>query len=176
MTKTTRLLTGLMVAGMVVAGQRAAEAGTEEGTASRVRSSNPAITALVAEAAGQSSTFRSLVERVNGSDAIVYIEQGDCGRGVRACLTNVSPAGAGRMIWVRVDARKTGRDLMGSIGHELRHAVEVIDAAGVRTQGDMVFFYRQIGRSGTASGAVETDAAVEAGMAVRSELRKAGVR
>ena len=40
----------------------------------------------------------------------------------------------------------------------------------------MMFFYRQIGRTGTASGSIETDAAVEAGMAVRSELRKAGVR
>ena len=40
----------------------------------------------------------------------------------------------------------------------------------------MLVFYRQIARSGTASGAIETDAAVEAGTTVRAELRKAGVR
>jgi hypothetical protein len=42
---------------------------------------------------------------------------------------------------------------MGSIGHELRHTLEVIDLPAIRTDNDKSFFYEQIGTHGTSSGA-----------------------
>jgi hypothetical protein len=72
---------------------------------------------------------------------------------------------------VVVDTRKADWDLMGSIGHELRHTVEVIANPRVRNNVSKHFFYEQIGTRGTAT-ARETQAAVDAGNTVRAEVRK----
>jgi hypothetical protein len=53
---------------------------------SRVRSTDVRITALIARAAEQSATFRSLLETIDATDGIVYVETGGCAA-VRACLT-----------------------------------------------------------------------------------------
>jgi hypothetical protein len=138
----------------------------------RVRSSSPAIAGLIRKAVERSATFRALVDRINASDGIVYVEEGRCGHGVRACLVTVVTAGANRMLWVKVDTRKADWDLMGSIGHELRHTLEVLDEASVRSNVDMYFFDSRVGLRGTAGSAFETMAAVDAGDAVRAEIRK----
>jgi hypothetical protein len=141
---------------------------------SRVRSSSPAIAGLMRKAAEQSATFRGLVQVIDASDGIVYVESGACGHGVRACLMGVTAAGENRILWIKVDTRKQDSDLMGSIGHELRHAVEVLGAPTVTSNAAMYFFYERIGRRGTNS-SFETEAAVEAGHAVRSEVRRTGL-
>ena len=74
----------------------------------------------------QSPTFRRMVETINASDGIVYIDPGTCRDGVRACLVNVSSAGGHRFLFVKVDMEKADHALMASIGHELQHAVEVL--------------------------------------------------
>ena len=61
--------------------------------------------------------------------------------------------------------------VMASIGHELRHAIEVIDDPSVTNSSTMFFLYQRIGSQGTEQGAMETPAAVAAGDAVRSEVR-----
>lgn len=61
-------------------------------------------------------------------------------------------------------------DLMGSVGHELRHAVEVLDNPKVTSTTAMYFFYEREGRRVFAG--FETDAAVQAGNAVRAEVRR----
>ena len=61
-------------------------------------------------------------------------------------------------------------DLMGTIGHELRHTIEVIDVPTVTNEGARYFLYQQIGQ-GTASGDPETRAAVDAGNVIRDEVR-----
>ena len=60
---------------------------------------------------------------------------------------------------------------MGSIGHELRHVVEVLGNRTVTNNAAMYHFYARTGRSATTS-SFETKAAVEAGNAVRSEVRR----
>jgi hypothetical protein len=60
---------------------------------------------------------------------------------------------------------------MGSIGHELRHTIEVIGNPQVRDNTAKYFFYEQIGSHGMAR-ARETQAAADAGNTVRSEVRK----
>jgi hypothetical protein len=77
-----------------------------------------------------------------------------------------------RYLFVLVDTGNADWDLMGSIGHELRHTLEVIDIPAIRTDNDKFFFYEQIGTHGTSSGARETQAAIDAGNTVRSEVRK----
>ena len=123
---------------------------------------------------GFSATFRGLVEAINASDGIVYVEEGACGHGVRACLAAVAAAGPNRLLRIKVDVRKADWDLMGSIGHELQHAVEVLAEPSVTSSHEMYFFYSRVGRRGM-TGAFETQAAVDVGHIVRGEVRRHGV-
>ena len=61
---------------------------------------------------------------------------------------------------------------MGSIGHELQHAIEVLGDRTVTSNAAMFFFYRRTGKPHPRHFAFETDAAIEVGEAVRTEARK----
>lgn len=153
-----------------------ARAGSAPGAAdapvmARLRSSNAAVAAVIRAATEQSATFRGLADAINGSDGIVYVEAGTCGHGVRACLAlSVTKAGPNRLLRVVVDTNKVDWDLMGSIGHELQHAIEVLSTPSVTTTSALYFFYEQA--RPTSSRRFETEAAVEAGNRVRAEVRR----
>ena len=123
------------------------------------------------KAAERSTTFRGLVERIDASDGIVYVESRECGHGVRACLVGVRAAGSNRIVGIKIDPQKRDWDLTGSIGHELRHAVEILDHPTVTSDDAMYLLYDRIGRRRERS-AFETQEAVEAGVAVRAEGRR----
>jgi hypothetical protein len=168
---TWHLMVGLMMSGLVGAGRPAIAAGAETPAVSRVRASTAAIARLIHQASERSKTFRGLVETIDASDGIVYVEEGTCGHGVRACFVTVTMAGPTRMLWVKVDTRKVDSDLMSSIGHELRHTIEVLGTRTVTSQIAMYFFYSQMVQAQAGGRAFETAAAVEAGEAVRAEVR-----
>ncbi len=173
MTKATRylLVSAVLMAGLAGAARMAEAAGETASTdSSHVRSSSPAIRALIVQAAEQSATFRGMVETINASDSVVYVEHGTCGRGMRACFMDVTIAGAHRYLWVKIDDRKADCDLMASIGHELRHTIEVLGTTRVTSSATMFVFYLREGSMGT-SGAFETAAAVKAGDAVYAEMK-----
>jgi len=174
MAKRTRNLAVAAVAAAVLgtpALSAAADAVPGNQPMTHVRSSNSDLTALIEKAGRRSATFRGLLDTINASDSIVFVEAGDCGHGVRACFVSVAASGAYRYMRVIVDTRKADWDLMGSIGHELRHTIEVIDAPRVRDNVSKHFFYEQIGTRGTAT-ARETRVAVDAGNTVRAEVRR----
>ena len=135
----------------------------------RVRSSHAYIRAMIDEAARRSVTFRRLVEAIEASDGIVYVEQGECSNNVRACLTlSITPTADYRFLRVLVDARKPDWDVMASIGHELRHAIEVLSEASVRSSEAIFLLYM---RAGMLMGdSFETSAAMRTGDAVRNEV------
>jgi hypothetical protein len=177
MAKTTRNMAMAMMAAVILATPRASAAAdaTVDGAGTpnpHVRSSNAALLALIHQATERSVTFRGIVETIDASDSFVFVEEGDCGHGVRACFVSVTASATYRYMRVVVDTRKADWDLMGSIGHELRHTIEVIGDPKVRDNTAKYFFYEQIGTHGTASGARETQAAVDAGNTVRSEVQK----
>jgi hypothetical protein len=126
---------------------------------------------IINEAAAQSETFRALVDRIGTTDGIVYVAEGQCGHGVQACLLDtMTIAGPNRVLRILVDPRKADRDLMGSIGHELQHAVEVLSHRSVRNYSAMILLYKEM--CGGCGRRFETDAAIEAGIDVRAELKK----
>ena len=86
---------------------------------------------------------------------------------MRACFVSVTGEGAHRFLWVKIKLSRADGDLMASIGHELRHTIEVLDAPRVTSSGKMFMFYRHEGFIGS-SGAFETAAAVKAGDAVHT--------
>ena len=82
----------------------------------------------------------------------------------------MTTARANRIVRVRVDANTADWNLMGSIGHELQHAVEVLSSPIVSNTKALYLFYQ---RNGIRTGSVfETAAAVRAGNDVRAEVRR----
>jgi len=139
---------------------------------SRVRSSDASIATLIERATAKSPTFKTLRARIDASDGIVYVESGQCSHGVWACIQFwVQVRGPNRFLRIVVDRRNTSsdRELMGSIGHELWHALEVLGERSI-TDGLRMFTYYE--REGMLhEGSYETIAAIAAGNAVRRELR-----
>jgi len=138
----------------------------------RVRADDPTLSALIAQAIDQSATFRRIVEAIQSTDGIVYVVRGQCGHGVRACLFLwMAAAGPNRMLRVIVDSsRQADIETMASLGHELRHALEVLAEPSVRTGYGMLALYK---RNGAVQGATfETEAAIKAGDAVYNELKR----
>ena len=52
----------------------------------RVRSENPLLSVAIVQGAQRSTTFRRLIEAIDATDGLVYVLEGRCGQGVRACL------------------------------------------------------------------------------------------
>ena len=140
--------------------------------APRVRAVGSPLARVVKDATVRSTTFRQLVDAIGGTDGIVYVQHGDCGHGVRACVMGVIAAGAHRIVMVRVDEHKADWDLMGSIGHELQHAIEVLANRSITNTLAMHAFYKREGRR--IGNVFETAAAVRIGNEVRSEARRQG--
>ena len=184
MAHTTRIwVAGLVVAGAFVSAKHseAAEPQTDVavtrplvGTAAGVRTTSPVLATLIHHATERSATFRSLIDMIEASDGIVHVSEGKCRHGLLACLPlTVTVAGPYRIlfIFVRLDTGRADWAYMTSIGHELRHAIEVLSAPKVRSDDAMVWFFRNEGLTRGAN--FETKEAIDAGLAVRDELREA---
>jgi len=140
MAHTTRVLVaGLVIAGALVSVKHSEAAEPQANaavarplvgpTAAGVRTTSPVLAALIRQATGRSATFRGLIDTIEASDGIVHVSEGKCRHGARACLPlTMTVAGPFRIlfIFVRIDTRRADWDYMGSIGHELYHAIEVL--------------------------------------------------
>src|SRR5262245_21149659 len=93
----------------------------------RVRGNSQRLVAVINDAAARSKTFRRLVDQIGSTDGIVYVAEGQCGQGVRACLLHtLTLMDEHRVLRILVDPQRPNSDLMAAIGHELQHAVEVL--------------------------------------------------
>ena len=143
--------------------------------APRVRDNgDPAVAMLLRDAQEHSVTFRRLLETIGATDGVVYVEQGKCRPGMRACLLmTVTASGPNRILKVHVDIARDRAEVIGSIGHELQHAIEVLKERGIRTDGQMYqFFDRLAGSPASRLGQLEfeTEEAVSVGLNVRAEF------
>jgi len=137
----------------------------------RVRGSSPAIVEAIDRAIEQSPTFNELVTAITATDGIVYVHYGECGRNVLACLIlKVTQAGPYRIFQIRVDPRRKGHDLMVSIGHELKHVLELLNEPSAVNHSTAHSFYERMAPKRGAS--FETRAAVEIGLKIDGELRR----
>jgi hypothetical protein len=140
---------------------------------SKVRGVTSRMVALVVEGTTRSKTFDELVNRINNTDGIVYVAEGECGHEVQACLLfAITTAGENRVPRILVDRSKDDAQAIASLAHELQHALEVLSVRYIRTDAAMLQFYRRIGHA--AGNRFETDAAVKAGDQVRRELTVKG--
>jgi hypothetical protein len=141
----------------------------------RVRTTTAAVATLIEQATTLSATFRGLVDVINATDGLVYVDDGKCPGSIRACLMHsVTIAGPNRLLRAKVDVnRSTHEELIALIGHELQHAVEILSNLALRNNAQVLTFYHSGGigsfRGGTA---VETDAALQVQMTISEEIRK----
>jgi len=148
----------------------------------RVRSTNATMLELIKEGTERSAMFRTLVDAIDHSNGIVYVEPGICAFGhLNGCvLPFIFPIQGQRYMRILVtpDKSRVSHDQrLALIAHELQHAREVIAHAEVVDVPTMDQMYRQIGTPlpGTLSG-YETSEARAAGDAVFLELSaKAGI-
>ncbi len=138
-----------------------------------IRTTDPHLIRLLRDGVRTSDTFRRLVDRLNRSDVVVYL---DCGGGTAASdgrLTFISAVGGYRYVHVRV-ARLPSADVqIALIGHELQHAVEIADAPDVIDSLSLAREYQRIGFLSprvTPGVSFDSDAAVTAGNRVLREL------
>jgi|SRR5688572_4697872 len=136
----------------------------------RVRSENARIAQLIADGPVSSPTFRGLTTAIDGTDGIVYVDSGHCGAGARACLAHsLQVAGPHRILRVLVNTRRDCEGLIGAIGHELHHALEILRQPEIRTSQAMFFHF--FGASTSMTNRFETNGAAEAGARIENELR-----
>lgn len=153
---------------------RDATAGDVPGLFTRVRSTERFMISLIREGYDRSSTFRSLVDTLQQSNVIVYVQPAVCAGGrIRSCLTSVNGSPAERHIRINVDTRTSHNALIGTIAHELQHAVEIAEHADVFDAPAARRLYRAIGigrcRDGL-SDECETNAAIAMESRVMEEL------
>jgi hypothetical protein len=115
MTRTTRhLMVGALMTTLAGGGRAAVAAGVDTPAMPRVRSHHPGIASLIERAAERSKTFRGLVEAIDASNGIVYVEEGQCGRHVvKSCVAAVTRTATNRILVVKVDIRNADGELMG---------------------------------------------------------------
>jgi hypothetical protein len=130
------------------------------------------IAQLINEGIHMSPTFRSLVDMIDATNGIVYVQRGDCGHGVRACLVlAIQVAGPSRILRVLVEVPRERREVIAAIGHELHHAADVLANPAVTTMEGMFFHFFDRRGSMSITGRFETIEAIRAGMQIEDELR-----
>ena len=137
----------------------------------RIRAATPRIGKLIDEGVRRSRTFADLVKDIHATNVIVYVE----------ATFGLPPEVSGRILlagvaggqrYLRIQVRSTlQRDqLIATVAHELRHALEVGADATVVDEKGFVALYRRIGDAVHAGGGFDTEAARRAGQRVRDEL------
>ena len=129
---------------------------------------------LLAEDMSRSATVRALVEHLEGSDLIVYVQtRFFTSHSAKGRLIFVSAAAGRRYVVVEIACGESWNTQLSTLGHELRHAVEIADAGWVRSSADMATFYSTAGMQvdfQAGHEAFETLAAQDAGRRVAREL------
>jgi hypothetical protein len=135
----------------------------------RVRSTNPAIAPLIEQGMARSKTFRNLVAGIEGTDGLVYVEEGKCGRGAHACLVlSVTVAGPYRLLRIHLEPGRPARRRIASIGHELHHALDALNQPTVRS--DSAIFHHFLRAAPTGGERFETVEAIRTELDVYAEL------
>jgi hypothetical protein len=137
-----------------------------------VRTTDRYMRRLIADGIDRSPTLFALVARLEATDVIVYIEPVSELPGTIAGRLLLLPyGGTQRYLRVQITIGRSQNEIIGLIGHELRHALEVAEARDVRDEKDLIALYKRIGdRTSESLHRYDTSAARWAGRRVQHEL------
>jgi hypothetical protein len=137
----------------------------------RIRAATPRIGKLIDEGVQRSRTFAQLVNEVHETNVIVYIEASfGLPQDVAGRILLAGVAGQQRYLRVQVRATLQRDQVIATIAHELRHALEVAADQTVVDDKGFAALYRRIGDSPHAWGGFDTMAARTTGRRVQNEL------
>ena len=121
----------------------------------------------------ESPSFRALLERLETTDVVVYVQCARLRRHLSGELTFLSAAGGVRYLLVRLDWDQALPRKIAILGHELQHALEVAANPDIVSAETMATAYERFGliRRRTLD-RVDFDsvAAIDAGMTIWREL------
>lgn len=136
----------------------------------RIRPMQETAERLLIDGTARSPTFRSLVRRLERSDVIVYVElRPDLPSAIGGTTRFLAATATDRLLHIRLNRAHNRSTLISLLGHELRHAVEVADAPGVRSHDSFHMHYQALGVR-LSEGRFDSRAAQQTGQAVHAEL------
>jgi hypothetical protein len=140
----------------------------------RLRTLDQRLEELLHEGVVRSETFRSLVQRLTDGDVVVYLRQETLPAGVHGRMSFLTTASGTRYVLIALTPDLDAPRSIVVLGHELRHAVEVLEQPGIVDEPSFVAAYehatyrrRQLADGRTA---FDTIAAVQAGIEVWKDL------
>lgn len=166
-----RLLIPVALFAAVVTSSAFAAGGPDGGP--RLRPQEPRLVQVINEGSARSTTFKALVDRIEGSNVIVYVAINPTLRAsLSGALTWMTRAGNYRYLRASISPDMTFDQMIASVAHELQHAVEVIEDESVINESTLVTLYKRIGQPSRVAGPSgwETAAAQRTGTQVRREL------
>ena len=135
----------------------------------RLRFLNLSSTRLTADAIKRSPTIRSLAQRIEASDLLVYVRL-QFERQGRSGSTRLIASSAGtRFVLVTVNPMACRDNLIARLGHELQHVIEIAAAPDVQDDGGMRALFGRIGYR-SAPDSWETEAAITTARLVYREM------
>jgi len=137
-----------------------------------VRATEARILAIVEDGVARSATFRRLVETLEASDVIVYLQPKFRWEALAGYLAHrVTAAGTLRYLKIALDINGPRDRVVALMAHELQHAVEVAEAPEVRDSQSMVRLFERSSLDGVCGGnCYETRAAIDVQETVMAEL------
>ncbi len=164
-----RLLLSLTLCAVVMSSSAFAASPAEP----HLRPQDDRLRQLLRDGTARSTTLKSLVDRIEASQVIVYIAiNPQMKSSLSGMLTWMTRAGNYRYLRASIDPGLSPSLMIATIAHELQHAVEVIEDEAVNDEKSLVALYQRIGQqNGTSSPTRwETIAAQRTGLQVRREL------
>ncbi len=135
----------------------------------RVRGLDPAALRLLEATRSGSPTVRRLLDRIERSDLIVYVQLVPRVDDPRAATSMFAAVPEARFVLISITSLSGEADRFLLLGHELQHAVELAEAPHVRDRAAMSALYARIGWCARPN-LYETEQALETGHAVRKEM------
>lgn len=141
---------------------------------SRTRPLSASALALIEAAAERSAIVQGLLDDLERTDLVVYIEDAMPGAfvGPKSALTLVSAASSNRYLMIRIDSMRLPLQArIAALGHELYHALEVAAAPEVKDNAGLASLYRRIGWE-TSVGRFESRGAQDATFQISRQLAR----
>jgi hypothetical protein len=149
-------------------------------SAPHVRPTMPRASAVVVEGVVRSPTVRSLVDRLDRSDVVVYLEcESFLPGSLHGQLAFITYAAGVRYVRVRLDCHLSAAQVIVTLGHELTHALEIAVDETVVDEATLRQLYTRIGHdAGWTNGThrFDTDAANDAGLRIWQEIEAVAPR
>lgn len=136
-----------------------------------VRPTDARLRHAVTDGLRRSATFAGMVQTLDHSDVIVYLETApQMHASLAGRMLIAATASGARYLRIQIAPDIAGNELIALVGHELQHALEVARSPAVHDEASLAGLYRLIGDRGSSAHRYDTMAARQTARLVRSEL------